>query len=96
MLSYQKQSDIDGLKRRALDEGSQRPQKKSRALLEDEDTSAEEDTASTNFGAVLVQEGKSSSDVDVFTVNQNFARRFEHNKRREELQKRGSIFTDYH
>ena len=62
---------------------SEPPRKKARSLLEDDDASA------TSFddapgGALLSSESSSN----VLTINQEFARRFEHNKRREELQKR--------
>jgi protein KRI1 len=73
--------------RRGLPEKLQeeRPQKRIKALLDD-NSSGEEDSISS-AGGVPVKEEVSSSNGHGFTVNQEFARRFEHNKKREELQK---------
>ncbi|KAL8659540.1 MAG: hypothetical protein Q9226_000382 [Calogaya cf. arnoldii] len=58
------------------------PRKKARQLLADNEglTSSSDDAAG---GALLPSETPSN----VFTINQEFAKRFEHNKRREELHK---------
>ncbi|KAL8854840.1 MAG: hypothetical protein Q9221_000346 [Calogaya cf. arnoldii] len=58
------------------------PRKKARSLLADDEdsTSSSDDTAG---GALLPSETPSN----VLTINQDFAKRFEHNKRREELHK---------
>lgn len=57
------------------------PSKKSRKLLDDESSSDSGDES----GGVPI--GKPSEDLG-FKVNEDYARRFEHNKKREELQKR--------
>lgn len=57
------------------------PSKKSRKLLDDESSSDPGDES----GGVPI--GKQSEDLG-FKVNEDYARRFEHNKKREELQKR--------
>ena len=63
-----------------------RPEKKSRPLLE-VDTS-EEENESISSGGVALNSSVSPINQNGFTINQDFARRFEHNKKREELQKR--------
>lgn len=77
----------DGVKRcpEGLQEG--RPQKRIKALLEDDGASDEEDSASSGDGGVSVKQEIISPNGHGFTVNQEFARRFEHNKEREELQR---------
>ncbi len=59
-----------------------RPQKKARILLESD--GSDEDTASLS-GGVAVTNGTNIDEGNTFQVNQEFARRFEHNKEREEL-----------
>ena len=54
------------------------PSKKARKLLDDDSDSGDES------GGVPI--GK-QSDVDSFKINEEYARRFEHNKKREEIQK---------
>jgi hypothetical protein len=66
--------------------GVERPEKRKKPLLED-DTS-NEDSGSSASGGVALERTFSSINTNGFTVNQDFARRFEHNKEREELQKR--------
>lgn len=63
--------------------GTEPPRKKARSLLADDEdsTSSSDDTAG---GAILPSETPSN----MLTINQEFAKRFEHNKRREELHKR--------
>lgn len=56
------------------------PSKKMRKLLDDDSSDSGDDA-----GGVLV--GKQSPDSS-FKVNEDYARRFEHNKKREEVQKR--------
>ena len=53
------------------------PSKKARKLLDDSDSGDES-------GGVPI--GK-QSDADTFKINEDYARRFEHNKKREEMQK---------
>ncbi|KAI4284493.1 MAG: hypothetical protein L6R38_001375 [Xanthoria sp. 2 TBL-2021] len=70
-------------KRRSLAAiGTEPPRKKARSLLADDEdsTSSSDDTAG---GALLPSENPSN----LLTINQEFAKRFEHNKRREELHK---------
>ncbi|KAL8802657.1 MAG: hypothetical protein Q9182_003673 [Xanthomendoza sp. 2 TL-2023] len=63
---------------------TERPRKKLKALLaEDEDLTS--DSGDNVGGAPLPLEHPSTNAI---TINEDFARRFEHNKRREELQKR--------
>ena len=59
-----------------MDEQSQRPPKKIKMLSED---------SSSDEGVLLAPDETQSGDHG-FKVNEDFARRFEHNKRREELQ----------
>lgn len=61
--------------------GIEAPRKKAKHLLA-EDSSSQSDGSSSN-GAPSDLEAVDS----ILTVNRDFARRFEHNKRREELQK---------
>ncbi len=63
-----------------------RPEKRAKPLLED-DTSDEESESSVS-GDVPSERQISPINGKGFTVNQDFAKRFEHNKKREELQKR--------
>lgn len=55
------------------------PAKKSRKLLEDESSSDSENES----GGVSLGDASGA-----FKVNEDYARRFEHNKRREEMQQR--------
>lgn len=59
-----------------------RPQKKARLLLESD--GSDEDTASPP-GGVAVTNGTNVDEGNAFQVNHEFARRFKHNKEREEL-----------
>ena len=62
-----------------------RPEKRARVLLsEDSDAENSADEHQTGF----VHDSKVSASDYVFSVNEDFARRFEHNKKREELQQR--------
>lgn len=73
-------------KRQALGD-SERPQKRVKGLL-DEDCSSEHDqSTSGSAGGVRISERKASPAEDGFKINENFARRFDHNKKREELQR---------
>lgn len=54
------------------------PSKKSRKLLDDSSSDSEDES-----GGVPI----SNEDV-VFKINEDYARRFEHNKKREEMQQR--------
>ncbi len=89
MASNFSQSWIGSAKRQALnhDVHNGRPHKKMKALLEEGDSSADERRTPSNAGGDPVTENTLSANGDGFTVNQDFARRFEHNKKREELQR---------
>lgn len=73
-----------------------RPRKKMKVLLGDE-TSEEKDNLSDNIGGVAVKQEAVSDSDHGFTVNVDFARRFEHNKKREELHRRayGAVSPTY-
>lgn len=63
------------------------PRKRSRVLLEDESLEDEE----TNHHSAANMPSKDQgirTTGNAFVINQEFARRFEHNKKREELQQR--------
>lgn len=62
------------------------PSKRARKLLDDDSSSDSGDES----GGVPI--GKQSPDDSAFKVNEDYARRFEHNKKREEMQKCTSIF----
>ncbi len=80
---------LNDIKRKTLEQvESERPTKRLKALLEEDDTSDEEDSVSDSDGGVLARNDDSGSSGHGFKVNHEFARRFEHNKKREELQKR--------
>ena len=64
------------------------PSKKMRKLLDQDSDSDSGDDA----GGVLL--GKQSSDTG-FTINEDYARRFEHNKKREEVARRTSLHLTY-
>lgn len=80
---------LNEIKRKELEQvESERPTKRLKALLEEDDTSDEEDSVSGSDSGVLLRNDDSESGGHGFKVNHEFARRFEHNKKREELQKR--------
>ena len=66
----------------------ERPAKRLKVLLEEDDLSNGEDKVSAHGNEVPVSKEESESGIFGFKVNQDFAKRFEHNKRREELDKR--------
>ena len=70
----------------------ERPRKKTKTLLE-ADASDEESVTSSSFGGVSVGKHGRNESSGVFTVNQEFAQRFEHNKKREELHRCRFRFT---
>lgn len=59
-------------------------QKRTKLLLNDDSP----DSDSSRAGGLPVSEGANPSAENGFTVNEDFARRFEHNKKREELHRR--------
>ena len=80
---------INGVKRQEPEQvESERPTKRSKGLLEQDDTSDEEHGFSSDNRELPVRNDRSEPDVHGFKVNLEFARRFEYNKKREELQKR--------
>ena len=70
-----------------LTEDNDQPAKRTKVLLEEDDIAGEEDGSSNEAGGVPVDSGKPLVDGQGFTINQEYARRFEHNKKREELHK---------
>lgn len=78
----------NGTKRRSFqDEENVRPQKRTKTLLDKDNSSNDEDSASRVAEGVSRGQDESTSDGYGFTINQEYARRFEHNKKREEQQK---------
>ena len=67
---------------------SDRPAKRLKGLLEEETTSNKDDSVSDNGRGGPVWTDDVEMDVQGFHINHEFARRFEHNKKREELHKR--------
>ncbi|KAL8694238.1 MAG: hypothetical protein Q9218_001064 [Villophora microphyllina] len=67
--------------RNATPSGDERPRKKVKSFLEEDNSSPDSDDVSG--GALL----PSTPSKDVLRINEGFAKRFEYNKRREELQK---------
>lgn len=87
--SIQTSSTTIGVKRPSLqNKESEQPQKRIKALLEEDDHSDEDGGSLNSTGGVPVEDGKPSAHGHGFTINAEYARRFEHNKKREELQKR--------
>lgn len=76
-------------KRRDLEQvESERPTKRLKTFLGEDETSAEESTVSGNDRGVSVRNEEPGTAGHGFKVNHEFAKRFEHNKKREELHKR--------
>ena len=73
----------DGLphKRKSLSLPDAPPQKRAKLLLDDENS----DSDGSQMGGVSISNGTAKIRNTGFTVNEEFARRFEHNKKREEL-----------
>ena len=61
------------------------PLKKRKALLEDEDSTKEDSSISNELGGAIVNQSGGSSEEGGFKVNEEYAKRFEYNKKREEL-----------
>lgn len=60
----------------------ERPRKKAKILLDDDS-----DDSARGSGGSLVEEERNSSGDDILAVNKEYAQKFEHNKKREELQR---------
>lgn len=67
---------------------SERPKKRLKSLLDEDNASDEEDSMSGDDKGMHVRKDESEIGGHGFKVNHEFARRFEHNKQREELHKR--------
>lgn len=67
---------------------SERPKKRSKTLLEEDDTSDQDKSVSRDDPVAHVRNDEAETSSHGFKVNHEFARRFEHNKQREELHKR--------
>jgi len=80
-LERRKRHDVED------DFNHERPQKRIKSLLDEDDSSGDGRSTASGAGGVMVSDKKSFSNRNSLTVNQEFARRFEHNKKREELQK---------
>ena len=75
---------VNGIRRRSFqDEQSVRPQKRIKTFLHEDSSSNDGHSSSRD---AEVGKDKSSSNGHGFTINQEYARRFEHNKKREEQQ----------
>lgn len=86
--SYQRSTQTNGTKRQWSEKKPRdRPQKKIKALFEDDSASDEDAGSSSLGGGVLVKEESTPPVGHGFTVNDMYARRFKHNKEREELQR---------
>lgn len=78
----------NGTKRRIYqDEESVRPQKRTKILLDEDSSSNGEDSSSRAAEGISREQDYYASNAHGFTINQEYARRFEHNKKREEQQK---------
>lgn len=89
MSSSKDPKAVNGVKRRESEQvQSERLTKRLKGLLEQDDTSDEERSVSSSDREMIVRDDGSETDVHGFKVNIEFARRFEHNKKREELHKR--------
>ena len=74
---------------------SERPAKRLEALLEEDDLSDGDLEVSSHSNELLMRNEESGSNGQGFKVNHDFAKRFEHNKRREELHKREYSFAQF-
>ena len=63
------------------------PQKKRKVLFHDDDSTDDNDVSSP-LGGVIVKENVGSFGESDLQVNEDYARRFEYNKKREELRRR--------
>ena len=78
----------NGTKKRSLqDEESVRLQKRTKTLLDEDNSSNDDDYFSIDADGVSAGQHKPSSKGHGFNINQEYARRFEHNKKREEQHK---------
>ena len=89
MGSQRSSKFLDDAKRPNAEQSEgERPAKRLKALLEEDDLSNGEDEVSSHRNQVPVLKDEMESGSSGFKVNQEFAKRFEHNKKREELHKR--------
>ena len=77
----------DTRRRSFLDEESVRPRKRTKTLLDEDSSSSSSNDDHNSSRDAEVADDKSSSNGHGFTINQEYAQRFEHNKKREEQQK---------
>lgn len=92
-LYSSKQHVGTGIKRSSsvVSEGpGNRPEKRARVLLS-EDSDGESETSADENQTASARDSRNY----VLSVNEDFARRFEHNKKREELQQRTSNTVSY-
>lgn len=83
-MAYTEKSHSRDTKRQGSAQSTcERPRKKAKILLDDDS-----DNVERGRGEIFSEdEGKSSGD-HILAVNQEYAQKFEHNKKREELQRR--------
>lgn len=82
MAYTEKSHSRDGKRQSSAQSSCERPRKKAKILLDDDS-----DYGASGSGEISGDEGKSSGD-HILAVNQEYAQKFEHNKKREELQRR--------
>lgn len=71
-----------------MDQTPDRPSKKPKLMLDDDESESDQEEEHT--GGVSLQVNGDSSREAGFKINAEYARRFEHNKKREEAQQCGS------
>lgn len=86
LLLEKRNLEISKRKRSPLN--SHRPRKKTNILLEDD--SEGEGSLDSYSTEIAAKSDNSSSNDHILAINQEFAQRFEHNKKREERQRRTS------
>lgn len=92
-VEFMGQIKPNGTKRSSLPPSPDaRPVKRTRVLLK-EDSEGETSADGSRSGAV--NDSNVSATDYVLAVNQDFARRFEHNKKREELHQRMNVFLPH-
>ena len=88
-MGFSRGPKVSAIKRRSPGHvEDERPAKRLKPLLMEDDTSNKVDKLPSREGGALVRSDESEASDHGFKVNHEFARRFEHNKKREELQKR--------
>ena len=96
MVSSRDRNGRHDAKRQRAEPVEDRPSKRLKALLEEDDSSYEEAEKTSGHDST-VQDDESATGDHSFRINHDFARRFEHNKKRDELHKREYclLYTDW-